>query len=59
MPCGWLVSFVPAPFEKRSRFFNTTGPCNPQDHSMLPVEERLVGALLNRYIGNKQVGDLQ
>jgi hypothetical protein len=31
--------------EKRPvRFFNTTGPCNPWDHYMLPPEERLVGA---------------
>jgi len=27
-----------------NRFFNTTGPCNPQDHYMLPAKERLVGA---------------
>jgi hypothetical protein len=26
------------------RFFNTTGPCNPEKHYMLPPEERLVGA---------------
>ncbi|AEF80341.1 hypothetical protein [Leadbettera azotonutricia] len=27
--------------EKRKvRFFNTTGPCNPFDHYMLPPEER-------------------
>jgi predicted small secreted protein len=25
------------------RFFNTTGPCNPQDHYMLPPERRLPG----------------
>jgi len=36
---------------KRSvRFFNTTGPCNPWDHYMLPPEDRLVGAQLDRYI---------
>ncbi|MDR3182764.1 MAG: hypothetical protein LBT89_07580, partial [Planctomycetaceae bacterium] len=36
---------------KRSvRFFNTTGPCNPDDHYMLPPEERLQGAQLHRYI---------
>lgn len=34
----------------RIRFFNTTGPCNPDDHYMLPPEERLVGAQLHRYI---------
>ncbi|MDR2096372.1 MAG: PD-(D/E)XK nuclease domain-containing protein [Treponema sp.] len=32
------------------RFFNTTGPCNPWDHYMLPPEERLVDAQLHRYI---------
>jgi hypothetical protein len=35
------------------RFFNTTGPCNPEDHYMLPPEERLVGAQLHRYIKDK------
>lgn len=36
---------------KRSvRFFNTTGPCNPDMHYMLPPEDRLVGAQLHRYI---------
>ena len=35
------------------RFFNTTGPCNPLDHYMLPPEERLVGAQLHRYIRDK------
>ena len=35
------------------RFFNTTGPCNPEDHYMLPPEKRLVGAQLNRYISDK------
>jgi len=35
------------------RFFNTTGPCNPWDHYMLPPEERLVGAQLHRYVGDK------
>ncbi|MDR1937388.1 MAG: hypothetical protein LBQ73_02675, partial [Tannerellaceae bacterium] len=34
-------------------FFNTTGPCNPEDHYMLPPEDRLVGAQLHRYINNK------
>jgi hypothetical protein len=35
------------------RFFNTTGPCNPYDHYMLPPEERLVGAQLKRYIRDR------
>ncbi|MDR0349918.1 MAG: ATP-binding protein, partial [Tannerella sp.] len=30
--------------------FNTTGPCDPQRHYMLPPDERLVGAVLSRYI---------
>ncbi|MDR2423487.1 MAG: AAA-like domain-containing protein, partial [Prevotellaceae bacterium] len=34
----------------RIRFFNTTGPCNPVDHYMLPPAERLIGAQLHRYI---------
>ena len=39
---------------KRSlRFFNTTGPCNPDDHYMLPPENRLVKAQLHRYISDK------
>ena len=32
------------------RFFNTTGPCFPWDHYMLPPADRLVGAQLDRYI---------
>ncbi|MDR2438659.1 MAG: hypothetical protein LBE12_04710, partial [Planctomycetaceae bacterium] len=32
------------------RFFNTTGPCNPDDHYMLPPAERLRGAQLHRYV---------
>ncbi len=35
------------------RFFNTTGPCNPDMHYMLPPEERLVGAQLHRYISDQ------
>ncbi|GMO37477.1 MAG: hypothetical protein Ta2B_17180 [Termitinemataceae bacterium] len=38
------------PAKRPVRFFNTTGPCNPWDHYMLPPEERLVGAQLHRYI---------
>ena len=39
---------------KRSlRFFYTTGPCDPDDHYMLPPEDRLVGAQLNRYFRDK------
>jgi hypothetical protein len=32
------------------RFFNTTGPCRPDKHYMLPPEDRLVRAQLDRYI---------
>jgi hypothetical protein len=40
--------------EKRPvRFFNTTGPCFPWDHYMLPPADRLVDAQLDRYIGDK------
>jgi hypothetical protein len=35
------------------RFFNTTGPCNPDDHYILPPEARLVRAQLDRYIDSK------
>ena len=39
---------------KRSlRFFNTTGPCNPDKHYMLPPEARLVDAQLSRYISDE------
>ena len=38
---------------KRLRFFNTTGPCNPEEHYMLSPEERLVGGQLSRYIKSK------
>ena len=37
----------------KRRFFNTTGPCNPEDHYMLPPEDRLVGSQLHRYIKDK------
>ncbi|MEI6389457.1 MAG: AAA family ATPase, partial [Spirochaetota bacterium] len=33
-----------------ARFFNTTGPCDPKRHYMLPPEDRLVRAQLERYI---------
>jgi len=35
------------------KFFNTTGPCNPDDHYMLSPSSRLVGAQLSRYINQK------
>jgi hypothetical protein len=37
----------------KRRFFNTTGPCNPEYHYMLPPEDRLVGAQLHRYISDR------
>ncbi len=36
--------------QRKYRYFNTTGPCNPEMHYMLPPEDRLVGAQLHRYI---------
>ena len=39
--------------QRKLRFFNTTGPCNPDDHYMLPPKDRLVGAQLHRYISDK------
>ncbi|MDR1179201.1 MAG: ATP-binding protein, partial [Spirochaetales bacterium] len=50
-----MTSSFPAdqPQKRPVRFFNTTGPCNPDDHYMLPPEERLVGAQLHRYIRDK------
>jgi len=41
------------PPKRPVRFFNTTGPCFPWDHYMLPPADRLVGAQLDRYIGDK------
>jgi hypothetical protein len=38
---------------RERHFFNTTGPCKPEDHYMLPPADRLVGAQLNRYIKDK------
>jgi hypothetical protein len=40
-------------FKRAVRFFNTTGPCNPEDHYMFPPTDRLVGAQLDRYIRDK------
>jgi len=36
-----------------AKFFNITGPCNPEDHYMLPPSKRLLGSQLNRYVENK------
>jgi len=33
-----------------TRFFNTTGPCNPEKHYTLSPSKRLVGSQLSRYI---------
>ena len=41
------------PPKRPVRFFNTTGPCWPWDHYMLPPADRLVGAQLDRYIRDK------
>ena len=37
----------------RRLYFNTTGPCRPEMHFMLPPKERLVGAQLDRYIDDQ------
>jgi len=49
---GWGVNMLTLPPKRPVRFFNTTGPCNPWDHYMLPPAERLIGAQLDRYIGD-------
>jgi len=41
------------PHKRPVRFFNTTGPCFPWDHYMLPPADRLIGAQLDRYIEDK------
>ncbi|MDR0472813.1 MAG: PD-(D/E)XK nuclease domain-containing protein [Treponema sp.] len=41
------------PPKRPVRFFNTTGPCYPWDHYMLPPADRLVDAQLDRYIDDK------
>jgi hypothetical protein len=33
-----------------ARYFNTTGPCMPHMHYMLPPADRLIGASLDRYL---------
>lgn len=38
------------PPKRPVRFFNTTGPCRPWEHYMLPPADRLVGAQLDRYL---------
>jgi len=43
---------ITLPPKRPVRFFNTTGPCFPWDHYMLPPAERLIGARLDRYIGD-------
>ena len=40
----------PSTMEERRRFFNTTGPCNPERHFMLSPKDRLVGAQLSLYM---------
>jgi len=39
--------------QRNVRFFNTTGPCHPDMHYMLPPANRLVGAQLHRYIRDR------
>ena len=48
---NWHETSTPQIMSKRPvRFFNTTGPYNPDDHYMLPPAERLIGAQLHRYV---------
>jgi hypothetical protein len=35
------------------RFFNTTGPCDPERHYMLPPKERLIDTNLDRLVTNQ------
>ena len=35
------------------KFFNTTGPCDPERHYMLPPAQRLVNAQLDKYISGQ------
>jgi hypothetical protein len=44
---------VTIPPKRPVRFFNTTGPCFPWDHYMLPPAERLIDARLDRYIDDR------
>ena len=46
------------PPNRSLRFFNTTGHCNPEDPYMLPPEQRLVGAQLNRFIRDELYWEL-
>jgi len=39
--------------KRKLHFFNTTGPCEPDYHYMLPPENRLIGAQLSRYIEDR------
>jgi hypothetical protein len=50
---GQILSIFRAMPKRDVRFFNTTGPCNPDDHYMLPPADRLIGAQLDRYVGDQ------
>jgi len=41
------------PQKRPVRFFNTTGPCYPWEHYMLPPADRLIDAQLDRYISDR------
>jgi hypothetical protein len=43
--CIFVENFL---IRNRMKSFNTTGPCDPDEHYMLPPEARLVGADLSR-----------
>ena len=39
--------------ERKHRFLSTTGPCDPDDHYMIPLQDWLVSAQLYRYFSDK------
>lgn len=39
------------------RFFNTTGPCDPARHYMLPAEPRLPEARFDERAGAPEIGE--
>jgi hypothetical protein len=43
----------------RRRYFNITGPCFPHMYYMLPPSRRMVGAQLDRYVGDQLYWVLQ
>ena len=48
-PAGPVATIL----KSMEKFFNTTGPCDPDRHYMLPPKERLINAQLDKYIGGQ------